>query len=194
VRLPRGAARRLAVAAARLAGVVVLGLALGSPARIGRAQAAVDVDSELDARLEALEAEREAIRTTGLIVGVGIGAALFSLGASQIVSIQYNCPGYYDCSDETRWGLTAGAGAAIVVGGVTAALTVPPLTRRLKARRELTEEINALRIERSDRAEHAAAGRRAATAAAGARAPRPAWSLGLGLAGGRRDVRLTIVY
>ena len=161
--------------ARRVAGVAVLALALAQPGGPARAE---DL-SELDARIAELEQKREQIRLAAPFTAVILGGLLFQGGLSSIVSVQYNCPGYWDCSDETRWGLTAGAGAALVVGAITVGLAGPELSRRFRARRDLRFEI----YELEQRREQAAS-----------RKSTPDWALGIDLMGGRRDLRVTIRY
>lgn len=182
----------------RIAALLALVLAIAGPAPAVRADEPVEPDpselavpgedadapaiadpSQLEMRIRLLEAERAKVRLAGPITGVALGAIVLQLGLSQIISIQYNCPGYYHCSDTTRWGLTGGAGAAIVVGAATIAIFGPKLSQRLKARRELQQEILDLRSQRN-----ASASRRSA----------PAWALGFGFEDGRRDLRVSLRY
>lgn len=157
--------------------VVALALLLALPGRPAFAEPLPD--AELEARIRELEQSRSAVRLTGPIIGVAAGAFLLQGGLSSIVSVQYNCPGYWDCSDETRWGLTAGAGAAIVAGAVAIALAGPELSKRLRKRRELRQEIYDLRLQASE-----AVSRREA----------PSWSLGFGVTDDRKDLRVFVRY
>lgn len=125
--------------------VTVLALATASPP--ARAEQSMAHDP-LETRIQELRDERDRIRLAGPTAVVGMGAAIFQGGLSTIVSAQYNCPGYWSCSDETRWAITAGSGAAILIGAITVGLSVPVLTKRLRARRALSEEMNQLRARR----------------------------------------------
>ncbi len=156
--------------------VLALTLALGlvGPGRPVRAEEGPLPDAEREAEIQALQDERDRISLTGPIIGVAAGAVILQGGLSTIISTQYNCPGYWDCSDETRWGLTAGSGAAIVVGAITLAIMGPRLSERLKARRELHLEIHRLRT------------------ASGARKPQPTFDWGLALDDRRQGVHATI--
>lgn len=135
-------------------------------------------------RIAALEAEREGIRLTGAIAGVAIGVLILQGGLSTIVSTQYNCPGYWNCSDETRWGLTAGSGAAIVVGAITLGLFGPRLSERLEKRRVLRHEIHRLRMEAGD----------APSGVDGARAPTPRFDWGVAVDDERQALHATIRF
>lgn len=113
-------------------------------------------DAELAARIEALRAEREATRLAGPIVGTTLGALVFWAGLQTASAAQLGCRGIgltggYDCSDDTIWALTAGAGAALVAGAITVAIVGPRLSKRLARRRALTHEIRALELEREAR-------------------------------------------
>ena len=162
---------------ARTIFVVGLALLLAAPSRPTRAEPLSA--AELEARIRDLEQERSGIRLTGPIVGVAAGAFLLQGGLSSIVSIQYNCPGYWNCSDETRWGLTAGAGAAIVVGAVAIALAGPELSKRLGLRRDLRHEIQDLRQRKSQGV---------------SREPTFHWTLGFGVTEERKDLRVLVRY
>lgn len=143
------------------------------------ADAAEPVDPMVEARIQALREERDQIRLAGPIAAVTVGAIVLQGGLSTIISAQYNCPGYWDCSDETRWAVTAGSGAAILIGAMALGFSAPVLTRRLRARRALSEEMVQLR-----------AGQAQAR-------PRRAWpdlALGVDLSGDRRALRLTYRY
>lgn len=159
-----------------VAAVLVLSL-VGS----GRAVRAEEggAGPELEARIEALRAERARISLTGPIVGVAAGAVILQGGLSTIISAQYNCPGYWNCSDEARWGITAGSGAAIVVGAITLAIMGPRLSARLKERRDLQLEIHELRKQ---------------SGAIGARDPKPSFDWGLALDEKRQSVHATIRF
>ncbi|MFO0691564.1 MAG: hypothetical protein U0900_22900 [Myxococcota bacterium] len=152
-----------------------------SPAALPAASAApsADADASIEARIEALEAERARIPLTGPIVGVAVGAVILQGGLSTIVSAQYNCPGYWNCSDETRWGITAGSGAAIVVGAITLAIMGPRLSARLNARRDLRLQIHELRKQ---------------SGAIGARDPKPTFDWGLALDEKQQAVHATIRF
>lgn len=153
-------------------------LTIALPGRAVRAEPSTD-DAALEARIQALRDERERIRLAGPTVVVAVGAALFQGGLSTIVSAQYNCPGYWSCSDETRWAITAGSGGAIVLGAITVGLSVPVLTRRLRARRDLSEEMNQLRAQRSD---------------ARSNGPWPTWAPTVDLTGERKQIGLVFRY
>ena len=159
--------------------VLALGLLLAGPGRGVRAEDAPAPDAEVEARIQALEDERDRIAMTGPIIGVAVGAVILQGGLSTIISTQYNCPGYWDCSDETRWGLTAGSGAAIVVGAITLAIMGPRLSERLQAQRTLRLEIHRLRME---------------SGAIGARKPKPTFDWGLALDDRRQGFRATIRF
>ena len=161
----------------RAVSVFAIALLLAAPGRPLRAEPLPD--AELESKIRELEHERSGVRLTGPIVGVAAGAFLLQGGLSSIVSIQYNCPGYWDCSDETRWGLTAGAGAAIVVGAIVIAIAGPVLSKRLRARRDLRQEIRDLRAQKSETL---------------SRAPALRWTLGFGATEERRDVRVLVRY
>lgn len=164
-------------------GLVVLALSLalgpGGPGRAARAEEGPAPDAEREARIQALQDERDRISLTGPIIGVAAGAVILQGGLSTIISTQYNCPGYWHCSDETRWGLTAGSGAAILVGAITLAIMGPRLSERLQARRELRLEIHRLRME---------------SGAIGARKPKPTFDWGLALDDKRQGVHATIRF
>ena len=162
---------------ARAISIVGLALLLAAPSRPARAEPLSD--AELETRIRDLEQQRSGIRLTGPIVGVAAGAFLLQGGVSSIVSIQYNCPGYWNCSDETRWGLTAGAGAAIVVGAVAIALAGPELSKRLGLRRDLRHEIQDLRQRKSQ---------------AVSREPAFHWTLGFAVTEERKDLRVLVRY
>jgi len=163
---------------------LMLVLVLLAPARTGRAEEESSTDAALEARIAALEDERERIALKGPIAGVAIGVLVLQGGLSTIVSAQYNCPGYWNCSDETRWGLTAGSGAAIVVGAITLALFGPRLSERLEARRALRLEIHRLRMEGArDRGE-----------GIGAREPKPSFDWGLAVDDRRQAIHATIRF
>lgn len=158
--------------------VVALALLLALPGRPTFAEPLSDAERET--RIRDLEQTRSDVRLAGPIVGVAAGAFLLQGGLSSIISVQYNCPGYWDCSDETRWGLTAGAGAAIVVGAVAIALAGPELSKRLRKRRDLRQEIYDLRQQES-------------SGSVTRRAP-PSWSLGFGATEDRKDLRVFVRY
>ncbi|MBY0400856.1 hypothetical protein K2X89_11205 [Myxococcota bacterium] len=163
----------------RCAAVLGLALLLALPRHAARAEEPAFRDPALEARIQALEDERAGVEMTGPIVGVVVGAVALQGGLSMIVSTQYNCPGYWHCTDETRWGLTAGSGAAIVVGAITLAIMGPRLSERLEARRKLQHEIHRLRME---------------SGAIGARKPTPSFDWGLALDDRRQAFRATIRF
>lgn len=134
--------RRLIASFLALCLVSELALAL-SP---GRLAAEPPADASRRARIAALEAEREQVRLSGSVLAVVASALLLQGGLSTIVSAQYNCPGYWDCSDEARWGITGGAGAAILAGTAAVIWTGRALSRRLRIRHDLDREIHALKV------------------------------------------------
>ncbi|MBK7951402.1 MAG: hypothetical protein IPK00_22230 [Deltaproteobacteria bacterium] len=154
-------------------------LGLVGPGRPVRAEEAPMQDAALEARIQALEDERDRISLTGSVFGVAAGVLILQGGLSTIVSAQYNCPGYWNCSDETRWGLTAGSGAAIVVGAITLVIMGPRLSERLQARRELRLEMHRLRMEGG---------------AIGARKPKPSFDWGLALDDRRQGFHATLRF
>lgn len=170
-------------------GVAVVGLALviALPSRPTRAEPLPD--AELETRIRDLEQQRTGIGLGGPIAGVAVGAVLLQGGLSSIVSIQYNCPGYWDCSDETRWGLTAGAGAAIVLGAITIGLAGPALSKRLRERRELRQKIHELRMQKMESEPGSES-----QAESLSQEPSPSWTLGIGVTDERRDFRVWLRY
>lgn len=140
--------------------------------------------AELDARIAALRAERDETHLTGPIVGTTLGALVFWAGLQLGYAAQVSCRGIglsggYDCSDDTIWGLTAGAGAAIVVGAITVAIVGPRLSKRLARRRTLTHEIRRLELEREE---------------AGAARPRPELDWGLAITRERQALQAVIRF
>lgn len=144
---PMGSSGAGFVRARRVLAVLVTVLTLAAPGRAVRAEQPT-ADAALETRIQALRDERDRIRLAGPTAVVAVGAAVLQGGLSTIVSAQYNCPGYWSCSDETRWAITAGSGGAILIGAITLGFSVPVLTKRLRARRELSEEMNQLRASR----------------------------------------------
>jgi hypothetical protein len=169
--------------------VAVVGLALVIALQSPPTRAEPLSDAELETRIRDLEQERTGIALGGPIAGVAVGAVLFQGGLSSIVSIQYNCPGYWDCSDETRWGLTAGAGAAIVLGAITIGLAGPALSKRLRERRELRQKIYELRMRKSESESGSES-----NAESLSQEPSPSWTLGIGVTDERRDFRVWLRY
>jgi hypothetical protein len=165
--------------------VVAIALVLAVPSRSIAAEPLSD--AELETRIRDLEQERDELAPAGPIAGVVVGAVLLQGGLSSIVSIQYSCPGYWDCSDETRWGLTAGAGAAIVLGAITIGIAGPALSKRLRERRELGQKIHELRMRRSESGSES-------NAELPSQEPSPTWRLGVGLTDERRDIRVSLQY
>lgn len=140
--------------------------------------------AELDARIAALRAERDETHLTGPIVGTTLGALVLWAGLQLGYTAQVSCRGIglsggYDCSDDTIWGLTAGAGAAIVVGAITVAIVGPRLSKRLARRRTLTHEIRRLELEREE---------------AGAARPRPELDWGLAITRERQALQAVIRF
>ncbi len=172
-------------------GVAVVGLALVLALQSRPVGAEPLRDAELETRIRDLELERTGIALAGPIAGVAVGAVLFQGGLSSIISIQYNCPGYWDCSDETRWGLTAGAGAAIVLGAITVGLAGPALSKRLRERRELRQKIHELRMRQSESELESESESKAESLS---QEPSPSWTLGIGVTDERRDFRVWLRY
>lgn len=170
-------------------GVAVVGLAFVLALQSPSTRAEPLSDAELETRIRDLEQQRTGIALVGPIAGVAVGAVMLQGGLSSIVSIQYNCPGYWDCSDETRWGLTAGAGAAIVLGAITIGLAGPVLSKRLHERRELRQKVYELRMRNSE----SESGSESDTDSL-LQEPSPSWTLGIGVTDERRDFRVWLRY
>ena len=116
---------------ARLALGVLVILTSGPAAR---AEAPNDLD--LERRIAELVEKRERTSLDGPVLAVAFGAWMVSSGLSSAASVQYQCWDG-DCSNELRWGLTAGAGVLAIIGLVSVGFGGTELSKRLRSHREL---------------------------------------------------------
>lgn len=132
---------------------------------------------ELDRRIAELVEQRERLPLDGPVLAVAFGAWMVSSGISSAATAQYQC---WDggCSDELRWGITAGAGALAVIGLVSVGFGGSELSKRMRAHREIAEELCRLRSLREPHAH----------------APSPRFGLGVGWTDERRELRIAIRY
>lgn len=140
--------------------------------------ARAETPDEIDRRIEALIAERDRTPLQGPTIVTAFGAFLVSTGLSSAASVQWQCRDGDDCSDELRWGLTAGAGALALVGVVSVVLGGTELSKRLKSHREIADELCRLRNLK----------------APSARRPEPRWGIGLGWSDDRGELRIAVQY
>ena len=153
-------------------------LRLGLVAGLVATGAGAETPDEIDRRIEALIAERERTPLDGPVIATAFGAFLVSTGLSSAASVQWQCRDGDDCSDELRWGLTAGAGAMALVGVVSVVLGGSELSKRLRSHREIADELCRLRNLKEP----------------GARRPRPTWGIGVGWSDDRRELRIAVKY
>ena len=156
---------------ARLALGMLLVLTSGPAAR------AEAPDDDLDQRIADLVEKRERTPLDGPVLAVAFGAWMVSSGLSSAASVQYQCWDG-DCSDELRWGLTAGAGVLAVIGLVSVGFGGTELSKRLRSHREIAEELCRLRSLKEPRAYK----------------PVPKWGLGVGWTDARREFRIAVYY
>jgi hypothetical protein len=140
--------------------------------------AEAESNEDLDRRIQALVEQRERIPLEGPVLAVGFGAWMVSSGISSAATVQYQCWDGDDCSDELRWGLTAGAGALAVMGLISVGLGGSELSKRLRIHRDIAEELCRLRGQQERQA----------------RAPEPTWGLGIGWTDDRRELRIAVQY
>lgn len=164
-------AQRLSSGLVRIGLVVLLVLTTGR-------DAGAESNDDLDRRIQALVEQRERIPLEGPVLAVGFGAWMVSSGISSAATVQYQCWDGDDCSDELRWGLTAGAGALAVMGLISVGLGGSELSKRLRIHRDIAEELCRLRGQQERQA----------------RAPEPTWGLGIGWTDDRRELRIAVQY
>ncbi len=158
---------------------VGLGLGLVAVLAITTATGArAETPDEIDRRIEALIAERDRTPLQGPAIATALGAFLVSTGLSSAASVQWQCRDGDDCSDELRWGLTAGAGALALAGVVSVVFGGSELSKRLKSHREIADELCRLRNLKEPNA----------------RRPEPSWGIGLGWTDERGEVRIAVRY
>lgn len=144
----------------------------------GASGARAETPDEIDRRIESLIAERERTPLDGPVIATAFGAFLVSTGLSSAASVQWQCRDGGDCSDELRWGLTAGAGALALVGAVSVFFGGSELSKRLRSHREIDDELCRLRGLKEPRAQR----------------PQPSWDIGFGWSGDRREFRIAVKY
>lgn len=154
-----------------LALVAQLALMNGSAAR-------AESNDDLDRRIQELVEQRERIPLDGPVIAVAFGAWMVSSGISSAATVQYQCWDGDDCSDELRWGLTAGAGVLAVLGLISVGFGGSELSKRLETHREIAEELCRLRSAKDQQA----------------RVPEPRWGLGVGWTDDRRELRIAVRY
>ncbi len=140
--------------------------------------APAETNDDLERRIQELVEQRERIPLDGPVLAVGFGAWMVSSGISSAATVQYQCWDGDDCSDELRWGLTAGAGVLAVIGLVSVGLGGSELSKRLRVHREIADELCRLRGQQDRQA----------------RAPEPTWGLGIGWSDDRRELRIAVQY
>ena len=158
-----------------------VGLGLGLVAVLAAMTAAgarAETPDEIDRRIEALVAERDRTPLEGPAIVTAFGAFLVSTGLSSAASVQWQCRDGDDCSDELRWGLTAGAGALALVGVVSVVLGGSELSKRMKSHREIADELCRLRNLKEPNA----------------RRPEPRWGIGVGWSDDRGELRVAVRY
>jgi len=143
----------------------------------GPAAAADEAPDDLDRRIAELVEQRERLPLDGPVLAVAFGAWMLSSGISSAATAQYQC---WDggCSDEVRWGITAGAGALAVIGLVSVGFGGNALSKRLRTHREIAEELCRLRGLKEPHSH----------------VPSPSWGLGVGWTDERRELRIAIRY
>ncbi len=157
---------------------LLLALATSPAAHADPADPATEPTDDLDRRILELVEQREQIPLDGPVIAVGIGAWMVSSGISSAATVQYQCWDGDDCSDELRWGLTAGAGVLAAIGLVSVGLGGSELSKRLRRHREIAEELCRLRGLQDRQA----------------KVPAPTWGLGIGWSDERRELRIAVQY
>ena len=163
--------RRISGHLGRSALALLLVLTAGNPAR-------AEPDDDLERRIQALVERREQLPLDGPVIAVGLGAWMVSSGISSAATVQYQCWDGDDCSNELRWGLTAGAGVMAAIGLVSVGLGGHELSKRLRLHREINDELCRLRGQQEREA----------------RGPAPRWGLGIGWSDERRELRIAVQY